>query len=125
MDIRPIHTDADYQQALADIDTLFDAFPNTPEGDQLDILTTLVEVYESRTVSIPPPDPIDAILYTIESRGLTRRDLEAYIGSRARVTEILNRTRPLSLAMIRRLHTGLGIPAHILIQPYATAQSAA
>ena len=125
MDIRPIHTDDDYQQALADIDALFDALPNTPEGDQLDILTTLVEVYESRTFPIPSPDPIEAIFYTLESRGLTRRDLEPYIGTRARVSEILNRTRPLSLVMIRRLHIGLGIPADILIQPYSTTLSAA
>jgi len=125
MDIRPIHTDADHQQALAAIETLFEALPNTHEGDLLDVLTTLVEVYEARTVPIPLPDPIDAILYTLESRGLTRRDLEPYIGSRARIAEILNRTRPLSLAMIRRLHIGLGIPADVLIQPYTTTRSAA
>jgi HTH-type transcriptional regulator/antitoxin HigA len=82
------------------------------------VLTTLVEIYESKHHPIPAPDPIEAILYMLESRGLTRRDLEPYIGSRARVAEVLNRRRRLTLSMIRRLHAGLGIPAEILIQPY-------
>lgn len=125
MEIHPIRSEADYQQALTEITTLFDAVEDTPQGDRLDVLTTLVEAYEARHIPIPPPDPIEAILYTLESRGLVRRDLEPYIGSRARVTEILNRTRPLSLAMIRRLHIGLGIPADILIQPYQTVRAAA
>jgi len=124
MHIYPLKTETDYKAALAAIEGLFDAVPNTPEGDQLDLLTTLVEAYESRHVLIPPPDPVEAILYTIESRGLVRRDLEPYLGSRARVAEVLNRKRPLSLAMIRRLHSGLGIPAAVLIQPYTTASGA-
>jgi HTH-type transcriptional regulator / antitoxin HigA len=120
VDIRPIRTEADYQAALAEIERHFDAPPGTPEGDRLDVLATLVEVYEAQHYKIPPPDPIEAIQYHRESRGLTRRDLERYLGSRARVAEILNRKRPLTLQMIRRLHAGLGIPAEILIQPYRT-----
>ncbi len=101
-----------------EIDRLFDAAPDTPEGDRLEILATLVEAYEDKHYDIPLPDPIEAILYYVESRGLSRRDLEPYIGSRARVSEVLNRKRPLSIAMIRKLHAGLDIPADILIQPY-------
>jgi HTH-type transcriptional regulator/antitoxin HigA len=119
MDIRPIRTEADYQAALAEIERLFDAAPHTPEGDRLDVLTTLVEAYEEQLYPIPAPDPIGALEYYVESRGLSRRDLEPYLGSRARVADVLNRKRPLSLEMIRRLHTGLGISADVLIQPYA------
>ena len=124
MDIRPIHTEADYEAALAEIDRLFDAAPNTPEGERLEVLATLVEAYEGQHYNIPAPDPIEAITYHMESRGLCRRDLEPYLGSRARVAEVLNRKRPLSLEMIRRLHTGLGIGAEILIQPYPLAAPA-
>lgn len=125
MDIRPIRTNDDYEQALEHIARLFQAQPNTPEGDILDVLTTLVEAYENQKHPIEPPDPIEAIHYHLESRGLTRRDIEPYIGNRARVSEILNKRRPLTLEMIRRLHDGLGIPAEILIQPYSTHRSAA
>jgi HTH-type transcriptional regulator/antitoxin HigA len=124
MDIRPIRTAADYEAALAEIARLFDAAPNTPDGDRLDVLATLVEVYEEQHDSMPAPDPIEAIKYYVESRGLCRRDLKPYLGSRARVAEVLNRKRPLSLKMIRRLHTGLGIAAEILIQPYTIAAPA-
>ncbi|HEX9870719.1 MAG TPA: transcriptional regulator [Candidatus Tectomicrobia bacterium] len=124
MEIRPIKTEADYQAALVEIERLFDAAPNTPAGDRLDVLATLVEAYEERYYSLPAPDPIEAITYHMESRGLSRRDLEPYLGSRARVAEVLNRKRPLSLEMIRRLHTGLGIAADILIQSYALATPA-
>ena len=82
MDIKPIKTEADYQAALAAIEQLFDAVPETPEGDQLEVWTTLVEQYEAQHDPIPFPDPLEAIKYHIESRGLTRRDLEPYIGSR-------------------------------------------
>jgi HTH-type transcriptional regulator/antitoxin HigA len=119
MSIRPIRTEADYEAALAEIERLFDAAPDTPEGDRLDVLATLVEAYEEQHYSMPAPDPIEAIQYYMESRGLSRRDLEPYLGSRARVGEVLNRKRPLSLEMIRRLHTGLGMAADILIQPYS------
>ena len=122
MEIKPIKTETDYQVALEEIDRLFDAAPNTPEGDRLEVLTTLVEAYEDKHYDIPLPDPIEAIVYHMESRGLTRRDLEPYIGSRARVSEILTRKRFLTMRMIRKLHTGLGIPADILIQPYNTSK---
>ncbi len=121
MDIRPIKTETDYEWALAEIERLFDAEPNTPNGDRLDVLVTLVEVYEDEHHSIPLPDPIEMIQYYMESRGLTRRDLEPYIGTRARVSEILNKKRPLTLNMIRKLHTGLGISGDVLLQQIAIA----
>ncbi len=124
MEIRPIKTEADYQAALDEIESLFDAKLGTPEGDRLEVLTTLVEAYEDKHYSIPMPDPIAAIEYYMESRGLSRRDMEPYLGSRARVSEILNRRRPLSMEMIRRLHAGLGIPAEVLIQPYEYERAA-
>jgi len=119
MEIKPIKTKADYRAALAEIERLFDAVPGTPDGDRLDVWTTLVEVYEAQHYPIPLPDPVEAILYHMESRGLSRGDLEPYIGSRARVAEVLNRKRALSIDMIRRLRAGLGISADVLIQPYA------
>ena len=121
MDIKPIRTKADHRAALAEIERLFDARPGTPEADRLEVLTTLVEAYEARHEPILPPDPVEAILYYMESRGLSRRDLEPYLGSRARVAEVLNRKRALSIEMIRKLHAGLGIPAETLIQPHTRA----
>jgi len=118
MDIKPIKTNNDYQAALAEIERLMDAEPNTPEGDKLEVLTTLVEAYEEKHYPIDPPDPIEAIIHEMESQGLTRKDLERYLGGRARVSEILNRKRSLSLQMIRNLQEGLGISAEILINPY-------
>jgi HTH-type transcriptional regulator/antitoxin HigA len=123
--VRPIRSEADYERALAEIDALFEAAPNTPEGDRLDVLATLVEAYEKRLYPILPPDPIDALLYYIESRGLTRRDLEPYLGSQERVAQILDRRRSLTIEMIRRLHEGLGLPAGGLIQPYALHRKSA
>ena len=123
VEVRPIRSEADYESALAEIEQLFDAKPGTPEADRLEILTTLVEGYEDQHYPIPLPDPVEAILYYLESRGLSRKDLEMYLGSRARVSEILNRKRPLSLAMIRKLHQSLGVPAEVLIQPYDAFQS--
>ena len=117
MEIKSIKTEADYQTAMKEIERLFDAASDTPEGDRLEVLTTLVEAYEEKHYAIPLPDPVEAIQYYMESRGLTRRDLESYIGSRGRVSEIMNRKRSLSIKMIRRLHAGLGIPAEVLIQP--------
>lgn len=125
MDIRPIKTENDYKAALKEVEHLFNAAPNSPEGDRLEVLTTLVEAYEEKHYPIPLPDPVEAILYFIESRGLSRRDLEPFIGSRARVSEVLNRKRPLTIGMIRKLHSGLGIPAEVLIQPYSAEESAA
>ncbi len=121
MNIKPIKTEADYEAALKEIERLFDAVPSTPQGDRLEILTTLVQAYEDVHYAIPLPDPIEAILYYLDSRGLSRQDLEPYLGSRARVSEVLNRKRPLTLKMIQRLHQGLGIPAQVLIQPYRSA----
>lgn len=125
MRIKPIKTESDYHAALKEIERLFDAAPGTQEGDRLEVLTTLVEAYEEKHFRIPFPDPIEAILYYIETRGLTRRDLERYIGSRARVSEVLNKKRPLTMEMVRNLHKGLGIPAEVLIQPYRTLKDAA
>lgn len=121
--IQPIRSKEDHKAALKEIERLFDATQGTPEFDQLEILVTLVEAYENKHEPILPPEPIAAILYYMESRGLTRHDLEPAIGSRARVAEILNRKRPLTLEMIRKLHQQLGIPARTLIQPYSLAQS--
>jgi len=117
--LRPIRNEEDYETALEEIEALWDAEPDTPETDRLDILVMLVEAYEAEHYPIPDPDPIELILHVMEARGLTRRDLEPFLGSRARVSEILNRRRPLSLEMIRKLHSGLGIPADVLVQPYA------
>ena len=125
MEIKPIKNDADYQAALEEIERLFAAAPDTQKGDRLEVLATLVEAYEERHYSIPLPDPVEAILYHMESRGLSRRDIETYIGSRARVSEVLNRKRPLTVEMIRSLNKGLGIPAEVLIQPYHTFKDAA
>jgi HTH-type transcriptional regulator/antitoxin HigA len=118
MNIKPIKSETDYTATLKEIENLFGAKLNTPEGDRLEVLAALVEAYEDQHYAIPAPDPIEAIKYYMESRDLTRRDLEEYLGSRARVSEILNRQRPLSLEMIRSLNTGLGIPAEVLIRPY-------
>jgi HTH-type transcriptional regulator/antitoxin HigA len=123
MVIRPIKTEEDYQVVLEEIERLFNAEPDTPEADRLDVLATLVEAYEEDHYPIPRPDSIEAIKYHMESRGLSRRDLEPYIGTRARVSEVLNRRRPLTLRMIRNLEAGLGIPAETLIQPYALVPS--
>jgi HTH-type transcriptional regulator/antitoxin HigA len=125
VDIRLIKTDDDYEAALKEIERLMEAEvePNTPDGDLLDVLSTLVEAYEDENYPIPLPDPIEAIKYYMESRGLSRSDLEPFIGSRARVSEILNRKRTLSLNMIRKLSAGLGIPTEILIQPYSLEEN--
>ena len=125
MDVHAIRTEADYDAALAEIERLFDAAPNTAENDRLDVFTTLVEAYEAHHYPIPEPDPVEAIKYYMESRGLSCADLEPYIGGRARVAEVLNRKRALSLNMIRRLYAGLGIPAEVLVKPYAVAEEKA
>lgn len=117
--VNPIYTDEDHETALREIEQLWQAEPGTPEGDRLDILVTLVEAYEKEHFPIPAPDPIDMIEFVMEQRGLTPKDLIAYLGSRAKVSEVLNRRRPLSLEMIRKLQAGFGIRADILIQPYA------
>jgi HTH-type transcriptional regulator/antitoxin HigA len=125
MEIKPIKNEADYQAVLVEIERLFGAIPDTPEGDRLEVLVTLVEAYENKHFSIPAPDPIEAILYHLESRALSRRDLEPCIGSRARVSEVLNRKRHLTMEMVRKLHSMLGIPSDVLIQPYQLYRDAA
>jgi HTH-type transcriptional regulator/antitoxin HigA len=114
--VRPIRTEADYESALLEIDSLMDAGPDTPEGDRLDVLVTLVQAYEVRHHPVLPPDPVDAIRFRMEQRGLRPRDLEPYIGSRGRVSEVLHRRRALTLPMIRRLAEGLGIGADVLVR---------
>ena len=117
MNIRPIHTPADYKAALKDVSALIDRdpAPGTPQGDRLDVLTTLIQAYEARHVPIDAPDPVEAIKFRMEQQDLSVKDLEPIIGKSNRVYEILNRKRPLTLAMIRRLHSDLGIPAEVLI----------
>ncbi|MEA1934926.1 MAG: helix-turn-helix domain-containing protein [Thermodesulfobacteriota bacterium] len=118
MEIKPIKTEADYSEALLEVEELMDAKLNTPEGDKLDVLVTLIEAYEEKHHPIYPPDPVEAIIHQMESQELSRKDLEPLIGSRARVSEILNKKRSLSINMIRKLQEGLGISAEILIKPY-------
>lgn len=117
MDIRPIHTESDYKATLKEISALMESDPDrgTPDGDRLDILATLVQAYEARHVPITAPDPVEAIKFRMEQQGLSIKDLEPIIGRSNRVYEVLNRKRPLTLAMIRRLHKSLGIPAEALI----------
>jgi HTH-type transcriptional regulator/antitoxin HigA len=117
MDIRPIHTEADYKATLEEVSGLMDLDPDprTPDGDRLDILATLVQAYEARHFPITAPDPVEAIKFRMDQRGLSVKDLEPIIGKSNRVYEVLNRKRPLTLAMIRKLHQHLGIPAHVLI----------
>lgn len=123
MELRPIRTEADHQAALAEIAGLMNAGADTSDGDRLDILATLVEAYEAGQTLITPPDPIDAILFMMDQKQLTRRQLEPAIGSRARVAEVLNRRRALTLPMIRALGRLLDIPADVLIQPYAIGRA--
>jgi HTH-type transcriptional regulator/antitoxin HigA len=122
--VRPIRTAADHEAALAEIAGLMDAAPGSPEEDRLDVLATLVEAYEAKHYPMDPPDPVDAIRFRMEQQALAPKDLEPFLGSRARVSEVLNRRRPLSIAMIRALEAGLGIPASVLIRPGRGAVSA-
>jgi len=124
MDIRPIRSEADYRAALTEVERLWTAELGTPEGDSVEILATLIEAYEAQHHPIAAPDPIAAILFMLEQQGMTRRHLEPAIGSRGRVSEILNRKRPLTLPMVRALSALLHIPIDVLVQPYET-QSAA
>jgi HTH-type transcriptional regulator / antitoxin HigA len=115
MDIKPIRTEADYEAALKEIENLWGAEPGTPDGDRFEVLFTLVEAYEDQHDEILPPDLVEAIKYYMDSRGLERKDLEPFIGTSGRVSEILNHKPPLTLNMIRKLNKGLGIPAEALI----------
>jgi len=116
MNILPIKNERDYRRVLKEIENLMEAKANTPDGDRLDVLVTLAEAWEQKHHAIELPDPVVAIEFAMEQRGLARRDLEPFIGSRSRVAEVLNHKRTLTLAMIRRLHAGLGIPADVLIK---------
>jgi len=125
MELYPIKTEADYQAALQEIELLFDADPNTPECDRLEVLSTLIEAYEEEHFPIGLPDPIEAILYYMEARGLSQHDLELSLGSQADVSDVLSRRSPLTLEMIQKLTQALGIPAEILVQPYDLVQARA
>ena len=116
MEIRPIKGANDYRRVLKEIEGLMRAKRNTPQGDRLDVLVTLVEAWEARHYPLDLPDPIAAIKYHMEQKGLSPRDLIPFVGGRNRVYEVLARKRPLTLKMIRRLHEGLGIPAESLIK---------
>lgn len=115
MDIRPVKTRRDYEPALQRVDAIMDAAPESPEGDELDVLVTLVERYEDEHFPVEAPDPAEAIKFRMEQPGLGPKDLEQYIGPRGRVSEILNRKRSLPLRMIRSLHDGLGLPYESLM----------
>jgi HTH-type transcriptional regulator/antitoxin HigA len=118
MELKPIRNKKEYQSALAEVERLWDAPAKSAAADRLDVLTMLVESYERQHFPISDPDPIEFLNHVMESRGMVRKDLEAYIGPRGRVADILNRTRPLTLEMIRRLADGLQLPAEVLIKPY-------
>lgn len=115
MDIKPIKTEQDYNSAISRIEELWGARKDTPEGDELDLLVTLVESYEMKHYPIPPPDPIEAIKFRMEQMGMTKADMVKYLGSQSRVSEILNRKRKLTLRMVKSLYKGLKIPAEILL----------
>jgi HTH-type transcriptional regulator / antitoxin HigA len=116
-ELKPIRTRADYKSALAEVERLWGAKSGTLKGDRLDVLVTLIDAYETRHYPMDPPDPIEAIQFRMEQQGLSRKDLEPMIGTRARVAEVMNRRRSLSIDMIRRLHDRLGISAEVLIRP--------
>jgi len=115
--MRPIRSQADYEKALSEIDAIMNAEAGTREADRLEVLAILVGVYEDEHFALDLPDPIEAIKHWMEAQGLSRRDLEKYLGTRARVAEILNRRRPLTLTMIRKLSSATKIPASVLIRP--------
>src|SRR6185503_5738596 len=115
--VKPIRSEKDYEAALKEVERFWGAKNGTPEGDRLDVLATLIDAYEAQHYPMDPPDPIEAIKFRMEQQGLTRRDLEEIIGTRTRIAEVLNRKRPLSINMIRRLHERLGISAEVLIRP--------
>ena len=124
MELRPIRTKREYNLAMNEAEALWDAPARSAEADRLEVMTLLIQEYEREHYPIPDPEPIEFLLHVMDARGLTRKELEPFLGSRARVAEVLNRVRPLSLKMIRRLSTGLGIPAEVLIQPYDVTRAA-
>jgi len=124
MTLRPIRTKREHQAALKEIEALWEARRGSPEADRFEVLTLLVEAYECEHYLIEAPDPIDFLQHVMEARGMARKDLEPYIGSRARVAEVLNRARPLTLELIRRLASGLNLPADVLIRGYELKRAA-
>ena len=118
MQLKPIKSEADYQQALEEMERLWDAKEGTEAFDQLEVLATLIEAYEDKTTPIQNPDPVQAILFRMEQEGLNNADMEEYLGSKSKVSEVLNYKRPLSINMIRRLASGLGMDPAILILEY-------
>jgi HTH-type transcriptional regulator/antitoxin HigA len=123
MDIKPIRTKANYRDALKQIEKLMNAKANSADGEKLDVLVTLVESYERKHYPLDLPDPVEAIKFEMDQRGLTVKDLETVIGKANRVYEVLSRKRPLTLQMIQRLHSRLGIPAESLIKPSLGSRS--
>jgi HTH-type transcriptional regulator/antitoxin HigA len=123
VEIKPVKSKADYKAALMETETLMTAAPNTPEGERLDMLVTLIEAYERKHYPLDFPDPVEAIKFVMESRGLSAKDLRPMIGRLNRVYEVLNRKRPLTLKMVWRLHKGLGIPAESLIKQPENSQA--
>ena len=121
MEIKPIRTKADHEEALHEIERVWGSKEGTPEGDRLDVLTTLVEAYEQHHFPMDAPDPIEAIRFRLEQQGLDHRALVGVIGSRSRVYEVMKRKRALSLEMIRRVHERFGISAEVLIRPARSA----
>ena len=121
MDIMPIRCEADYDAALGTIDSLMGTAPDTPEGDRLEVLVTLVEAYEARRWPVEAPDPVAMIEHAMEARGYRQKDLAAVIGSQPHASEVLNRRRPLTLPMIRALSAEWKIPADVLVREYALA----
>ena len=124
MQHRPIRTQREHQAALKVAEALWNAPEGSPKADRLEVITLLIEAYEREHYPINDPDPIDFLHHVMEARGLARKDLEPFIGSRARVAEVLNRVRPLSLDMIRRLAKGLHLPADVLIRGYNVKRAA-
>lgn len=122
MNIKPLKTEADYERALARINKLMDATADTKEGDELDVLSVLVEKYEAMHYPVDAPDPVQAIRFQMEHYGLKDKDLIEYIGKSGRVSEVLAYKRKLTLPMIRRLRAGLNIPTESLIQDYELKQ---
>jgi HTH-type transcriptional regulator/antitoxin HigA len=123
MQIHPIRTVDDHRAAIARIEQLISATPDSPEGDELDVLATLVDAYEAKHHLIDAPDPVSAIEFRMEQQALSRKDLEPMIGSRARVSEVMTGKRPLTLAMVRRVRNVLGISADLLILPVPASAS--
>jgi len=120
MNIKPIKSEKDYTDTLSQIEKLMDAEPNTPQMDELEVLTTLIEAYEEQHYKIDVPDPIEAIKFRMEQEGLKQKDLVSIVGSKSRVSEILNKKRKLTIEMIRNLHKQLHIPVESLFLDYKT-----